>query len=107
MFVIGFSAGGHLACTLGTLWMEPPLALSAGDASCRPDAQVLCYPVISLGEFTHAGSRDKLTGGDPALIESLSLEKRVSPGVTPTFLWHTYGDGAVPVENSLMYADAL
>ena len=107
VFVIGFSAGGHLACTLGTLWKEAPLSLPGDGVSCRPDAQVLCYPVITLGAFTHAGSRDNLTGGDAALAGALSLEKRVTAEVPPTFLWHTAADGAVPVENSLLYAAAL
>ena len=107
VWVIGFSAGGHLACCLGTLWREAPLTLPEDTVSCRPDAQVLCYPVITLGEKTHPGSRDSLTGGDAALAEKLSLETRVTPDVPPTFLWHTQGDGSVPVENSLMYAAAL
>lgn len=106
VYVIGFSAGGHLACTVGTLWDREPLT-SADPVSCRPDAQILCYPVITLGEFTHAGSRMALTGDDAQLAEALSLEKRVTEQTPPTFLWHTAEDGSVPVENSLLYAAAL
>ena len=105
IYVIGFSAGGHLACSVGTLWDREPLA--AGEVSCRPDAQVLCYPVITLGQYTHAGSRNELTGGSSELAEALSLEKRVTPQTPATFLWHTVGDGSVPVENSMLYAAAL
>ena len=105
VYVIGFSAGGHLACTVSTLWDRAPLA--GGPVSCRPDAQVLCYPVITMGQYTHAGSRDELTGGDPELAEALSLETRVTAGTPPAFLWHTAEDASVPVENSMMYAAAL
>ena len=81
--------------------------------SWRPDAQILCYPVLTLGAFTHEGSRNNLLGdpSDPEnrldLAESLSLETRVSADTPPTFLWHTGEDGSVPVENSLQYAAAL
>ena len=111
--ILGFSAGGHLAGTLGTLWKEPVLErVLRGGVSWRPDCQILCYPVLTLGEFTHEGSRDNLLGqpSDPEnqleKLNSLSLETRVSPNTPPTFLWHTAEDGAVPVENSLMYAAA-
>ena len=111
--VCGFSAGGHLAGTLGTLWQEPVFQHVLGDGpSWRPDSQILCYPVLTLGEFTHEGSRENLLGApeDPdnqlEKVEALSLETRVSASTPPTFLWHTAEDGAVPVENSLMYAAA-
>ena len=112
--VCGFSAGGHLAGTLGTLWQEPVFArVLDGTVSWRPDAQLLCYPVLTLGEFTHEGSKTNLLGSPEeadnllALTEALSLETRVTPQTPPTFLWHTAEDGSVPVENSLMYASAL
>ena len=111
--VCGFSAGGHLAGTLGTLWNEPLFArVLGGGASWRPDAQILCYSVLTLGEFTHPGTRNCLLGlpTDPDnqlhLQEALSLETRVTPETPPTFLWHTVEDDTVPVENSLLYAAA-
>ena len=111
--ICGFSAGGHAAGTLGTLWKDPVFSRAlSGDVSWRPDCQILCYPVLTLGQFTHAGSRENLLGSpeDPEnqldKTESLSLETRVSADTPPTFLWHTAEDGAVPVENSLMYAAA-
>ncbi len=112
--VCGFSAGGHLAGTLGTLWRDPVFEKALGSGiSWRPDSQLLCYPVLTLGAFAHEGSRYNLLGepADPEnrldLAEKLSLETRVSPDTPPTFLWHTAEDPSVPVENSLMYAAAL
>lgn len=102
--VLGFSAGGHLAASLGTLWQEPQLRLGP---DCRPDALVLCYPVISSGEYAHRESIDWVSGGDAALAEYLSLEKRVTAQMPPTFLWHCVGDESVPVENSLLLAQAM
>lgn len=100
--VLGFSAGGHLAASLGTLWQEQP----QGEA-CRPDALVLCYPVITTGEYAHAESADNVSGGDPALREKLSLEKRVTAQMPPTFVWHCVGDESVPVENTLLLTTAM
>ena len=110
IFVVGFSAGGHLAASLGTLWDDPVLhACLSPDYSWRPNGQILCYPVITMREFAHIGSRDNLLGAhaQPNMLERLSLEKQVNDKTVPAFLWHTYEDGAVPVENSLLYASAL
>lgn len=114
--IIGSSAGGHLASTLITHF-DPARphgpTLNASDPidaeSSRPDLAVLCYPVISLGEFAHAGSRRNLLGENPApeLIEALSNERQVTSDTPPTFIWHTVEDQAVPVENALLFADAL
>ena len=111
--VCGFSAGGHLAGTLGTLWQDPLFEQVLGKGVFwRPDAQILCYPVLTLGQFAHEGSRYNLLGEptDPdnqlEKAEDLSLETRVTPQTPPTFLWHTAEDESVPVENSLMYAAA-
>jgi acetyl esterase/lipase len=70
---------------------------------------ILCYPVITFGEYGHKGSRVNLLGPDAAeeLAGKLSLETRVGVGTVPAFLWHTYEDDSVPVENSLQYALAL
>ncbi len=113
--VCGFSAGGHLAGTVGTLWKDPVFEKALGPAEgapWRPDLQLLCYAVLTLGEFTHEGSRYNLLGeageaGNQLFRQKeLSLETRVEKDTPPTFLWHTGEDGAVPVENSLMYAAA-
>jgi acetyl esterase/lipase len=108
--VLGFSAGGHLASTAGTHY---DLGRGDGDEidrrSCRPDALVLCYPVISFGEFGHRGSMRNLLGDEPPeeLVRSLSNETQVTAETPPTFLWHTADDPGVPVENSLLFAQAL
>ena len=109
--IMGSSAGGHLASTLLTHFD----AGKAGDAdpiereSSRPDLGILCYPVISMGPNTHGGSKKNLLGEAPApeLIELLSNEKQVTKDTPPTFLWHTYEDAAVKVENSLDFAAAM
>lgn len=109
--VCGFSAGGHLAASLGTLWNEPVLRETLGFAprENRPDAMVLCYAVITAGPNTHAGTFRSLLGEnpDPALLEKLSLEKSVGPDTPPAFLWHTAEDTGVPCENCLLMALAL
>lgn len=102
--VLGFSAGGHLAASLGAFWNDPALALPAGG---RPDALVLCYPVISTGEFAHEESAELVSGGDPALREKLHLWDRVTADFPPTFLWHGGEDTSVPPENSLLLAVEL
>ena len=102
--VLGFSAGGHLAASLGILWNHEDVRLGE---DCRPDALVLCYPVITAGDFAHRESIDYVTGGDAALTELLSLEKQVTGDMPPCFLWHCVGDESVPVENSLLLAAAM
>ena len=102
--VLGFSAGGHLAASLGALWQREDLGL--GEA-CRPDALVLCYPVITAGEYRHAESIENVTGGDPELRELLSIEKQVTEHMPPTFIWHCTGDESVPVENTLLLTAAM
>ena len=109
--VIGSSAGGHLAATLVTHFDagKPDSADLVERESSRPDAGILCYAVISFGEFAHVGSRKNLLG-DPAppdLVQNLSNELQVTAQTSPCFLWHTIEDKTVPVENSLMFAAAL
>lgn len=102
--VLGFSAGGHLACSLGALWHREELHLSS---QCRPDALVLCYPVITMGKFAHKESRENVTGGDAALEGLLSLEQQVTSAFPPVFVWHTVDDASVPVENTMLLCRAL
>lgn len=113
IIVQGCSAGGHLAASMGVFWQESFLAealgLSADKQEClRPDGMILCYPVITSGEFTHRGSIENLLGDrEVELAEKLSLENQVTDKTPPTFIWHTFTDGSVPVENSLMFVSAL
>lgn len=134
--VLGFSAGGHLAALAATQF-EPahPDGRKPADAlrdlgrveddeidalSSRPDAAVLCYPVITLdNEFAHHGSAVNLIGEQDedskagrqgrwrTAASELSIENGVRPDTPPCFIWHTAADSAVPVENSLMLAAAL
>lgn len=109
--VCGFSAGGHLAAHLGTQWHLPLLRETLGGESAdfRPDAMVLCYPVISGIRSPHLHSFLNLTGPDPAqeTLARLSCEESVDDRTPPAFLWHTANDTCVPVENSLVMAGAL
>ncbi len=108
--VLGFSAGGHLAGCAGILRLKAYEALDETDAvDPRPDFMVLCYPVISFGPYRHDGSMRNLLGDDPDpdLRRILSLETSVDSHSAPAFLWHTANDDLVPVQNSLLLADAL
>ena len=105
----GCSAGGHLAASIAAMPDSPDFTDEQLEISCRPDALILCYPVISFGEFRNDPSYRNLLGEDPSeeLTEKLSLENAVSKDTPPTFMWHTFEDTAVPVENSLFFAQML
>ena len=111
--IIGFSAGGHLACTLATHFDPGDQYAPAGSAervSCRPDFQILIYPVVSMCEsITHAGSRDNLLGPEQTdeLRKFLSNERMVTADTPPAFVAHSRKDQLVPVENSRLYVAAL
>ena len=109
--IMGSSAGGHLASTLLTHFDagKPEAADLVERQSSRPDLGILCYAVITMGQFTHQGSKANLLGKDPApeLVRELSNELQVTKDTPPCFVWHTYEDNAVPVENSLQFAEAL
>ena len=111
VFAVGFSAGGHLAGSLGTLWNDVELQarLPEAGAGNRPTGVVLCYPVISSSNIGHMGSFSNLLRSqtpDAAALERFSLEKHVGAHTSPAFIMHTYDDGLVPVENSLLMAQA-
>lgn len=107
--VCGFSAGGHLAGSIGTRWDDETVFPDAETrAANRPDALVLSYPVISSGPCRHEESFQRLTGGDGTPdAATFSLDKQVSEKTPPAFLWHTAEDEMVPVENSLLFATAM
>ncbi|HVM63183.1 MAG TPA: alpha/beta hydrolase [Verrucomicrobiae bacterium] len=109
--IMGSSAGGHLAATLLTHF-------DAGDTnatdvverqSSRPDLGILCYAVITMGAKSHPGSLKFLLGDNPSaeLKDEVSAEKHVTAQTPPCFIWATCEDPVVPVENSLMFAEAL
>lgn len=109
--IMGSSAGGHLASTALTHFDagQPGAGDPIEQQSSRPDLGVLCYAVITMGENTHGGSRKNLLGDTPApdLVELLSNERRVTAQTPPCFLWHTWEDKLVKVENTLEFAAAL
>ncbi len=110
--VVGFSAGGHLASSLATMWHLDFVARETGIeyGENRPDAAILSYPVITSGEYAHRGSFDNLLNGSSdktSELELYSTETQVSDKTCPCFLWHTATDGAVPVQNSLLFSAAL
>lgn len=98
--VLGFSAGGHLAASLGVFWPE------YGEIS-RPNALVLCYSVITSGPLAHRGSIDNLIGNRTDLLETVSLEKQVTDKTPPSFIWASDKDPSVPCQNSIMFKEAL
>jgi len=109
--ILGFSAGGHLASSLGTHFDEKvyePID-SLDEHSARPDFMALGYPVISFGDLTHGGSKKNLVGVNPSpeVVTYFSNEKQVTENTPPTFLFHATDDEAVPVENSLLFYQAL
>lgn len=104
----GFSAGGHLAGTLATVWHRAEWFEQGTDLQAhRPNAAVLCYPVVSAGEYAHRGSFVQLVGADRDKQRAFSLEKLVDGNTPPVFLWHTLDDSEVPVENTLLMERAL
>jgi acetyl esterase/lipase len=110
--VLGFSAGGHLAATVATHYDDgvPDAKEVVERFSSRPDFAILAYPVISMMDpFTNKASRDNLLGEhpDPLFVSQLSNEKHVTKSTPPVFLFHTADDGAVPVENSIVFYNAL
>jgi acetyl esterase/lipase len=108
--VVGFSAGGHLAGCLATMWGDVSILKMIGcePEDIKPNAAVLCYPVISGITSPHKESFEVLLGDDPRSgdISRLSLENRVTPKTPPIFLWHTADDATVSAHNSLVMAKA-
>lgn len=106
--VIGFSAGGHLASTIGTHYKES-LIDNKNNISLRPDFMALIYPVITMAEFTHNGSKQNLIGQNASAdqVNLYSNEKQVDANTPLTFLIHTQDDNVVPVQNSLSIYQAI
>ncbi len=111
IILVGFSAGGHLASMLGACWKEPFLKdyLQIDDPELiRPNKLILSYPVTTSGKRGHIDSFRNLLGNQfDELKEKVSIEKMVNKDFPKTFIWHTYADGSVPVEGSLLFAITL
>lgn len=110
ILICGFSAGGHLSASLGTLWNSNYLISILGETEIyRPNGLILSYPVITSGKFRHDGSIESILGKNPDndMLELVSLEKQVTPATPKTFIWHCADDGCVPPENTLDFVKAL
>lgn len=110
VIVMGFSAGAHLAGSLGAFWNrdETEQLLGVPKEQMRPAGQILCYPVITSGEFGHHDSFHNLLGDRyEELKEKMSLENQVTKDTPKTFIWHTFEDTAVLPENSLSFVSAM
>lgn len=109
--VMGSSAGGHLAASLGVFWNDPEIAatLAIPEGSNKPNALLLNYAVLLSGEYSHQGSFNQLFGENKSQEEyaSMSLERYVGEQTPPCFLWHTLEDKTVPVENPIIFSLAL
>lgn len=106
--IMGFSAGGHLAATASTHFNKDYTGIQAG-ANLRPDFSILLYPVISVRPFGHGGSSQSLLGKNPT-EEELALfsnEEQVNAQTPKAFIVHASDDNAVPLKNSLLYAERL
>lgn len=116
LYICGFSAAGHVCASVCDYWDEIEESNPEYEGiSCRPDAAILSYPVITSGEYAHKDSFRFLLGSDiyersddeaKALLDRYSLEKHVKPTNPPCFIWQTETDDLVPVQNSYLYAEA-
>ena len=114
IFVIGFSAGGHLAAMLGTMWHKDFIykAIDMPYGYNKPTGMLLCYPVITSDrKYAHEDSFRKLIGnenlGNESMRKKVSIERAVTKKTVPAFIWHTRTDSGVSVMNSLLLAEAL
>lgn len=111
IFVCGSSAGGHLAASYGCFWHEDFVAEAMGISDkevLRPNGMILCYPVVTSGEKAHRGSFINVCGDRyDELVDKLSIEKQINEYTPKAFIWHTFADKSVPVENSILLAGAL
>jgi acetyl esterase/lipase len=107
--ILGFSAGGHLAVTAVEHFDYGKNGDEIDAVSSRPDAGILCYPVVSLKKYGHEGTKENLLGknADPELVDKLSGELSVRGDMPPIFIWHTFEDDGVHIRNSLDLAAAL
>lgn len=113
ILIQGSSAGGHLAASYCSFWKEAFMAEAVGMSEkeaakkLKPAGLILSYPVITSGEFAHRSSFEKLLGDRyDELVDKMSLEKQINENTPPVFLWHTFTDDCVPVQNSLLLINA-
>ena len=104
--VCGFSAGGHLAASLGVFYDKESAIINKFGLN-KPNGMILCYPVITSGNSAHKGSIRNIAGDDDETVRKMSLEKQVTKSCPPAFIWHSFTDALVPVQNSICMAHAL
>ncbi|ROR31453.1 acetyl esterase/lipase [Mobilisporobacter senegalensis] len=110
IIVQGSSAGGHLAASLGVFWNREFLSdkLKVSAETIKPNGLILNYPVITSKKFAHKDSFRNLLGDRyDSLVNEMSLEDQISKDTPRTFIWHTFTDASVPVENSLLFVEGL
>lgn len=107
VILCGFSAGGHLAASVGVHWNDENRFSKGIQKAVRPEALILCYPVITAGEFSHEDSICALAGADREQADKYNVVHFVNSETPPTFLWATAADETVPVQNSFLFASAL
>jgi len=114
IIIAGFSSGGHVAASIGTMWNNEILKdfvnniLKLTPKDIRPEGILLGYPVITSGEYAHKPSFIRILGKNyDENLELVSLENRVDKDTPITFLWHTVEDATVLIENSFLFATAL
>ena len=117
VYILGFSAGGHLAASSGTLWNHPVVrdAVGVSDGSApeginRPNGMILAYPVITMGGSAHSGTRTNVCGSedpDEETRKQFSLELHVDETTPPVFIWHTVTDQVVNIKNAVLFINAL
>jgi acetyl esterase/lipase len=110
IIIAGFSAGGHLAASMGTLWHEKFLEdiMEMPKENYQPNGMILSYPVITSGQYAHRDSIQALLQDRyDELVDKMSLEKQVTEFTPPAFIWHTFEDNVVPIENALLFTQAM
>lgn len=110
--IYGASAGAHAAADYATGYFRSEVTdiLKVSSTELRPAGMILAYPVVTSGEFAHRGSFDNLLGdkkNDKEMLEYVSIENRITVETPPAFIWHTFPDDCVPVQNSLLLAEAM
>lgn len=110
--IYGASAGAHAAANYATGYFRSEVTdiLKVSSTELRPAGMILAYPVVTSGEFAHRGSFDNLLGdkkNDKEMLEYVSIENRITVETPPAFIWHTFPDDCVPVQNSLLLAEAM
>lgn len=110
--IYGASAGAHAAANYATGYFRSEVTdiLKVSSTELRPAGMILAYPVVTSGEFAHRGSFDNLLGdkkNDKEMLEYVSIENKITVETPPAFIWHTFPDDCVPVQNSLLLAEAM